>query len=642
MAKLNPPLVPKNGTKAKIIVVCRVSDPAPGKQDIRSLTDQRNNAESILRDLLDIPFDVTVVEGSGSGEIISRKEYRHLEELVESGEFDLVITEDLGRILRRLQAHLFAELCVDSNTRLIAINDHVDTAEPGWQDRSIFAAWHHERSNRDTSERIKRTHLSRFQVGGCAQFAIFGIIKPVGSKNDTEWYKDPEAIPIYQEIYRMLWEHGNYSAVADWLNEGNVPTGPMCTLKRWNGGMVRRIISHPILHGKRFRNKHKSKRNSEGRYRAVKAHPHEIKWREVPHLAFFTEEEHVALLAKLQAQHKCYSVRKDRGIPASTRRRTRFPGQLTYCGICGRPYVFGGHGQTDNLMCDGAREYKCWNGVAFSAPLACHKVVAAVFDVLELLPAFDEAFLTLVNEEADRLDTERHEMSKKLDKAIQEKMGEIERLLDLAEAGARTESLVERMNTKEIELAGLRSEKSRLYNRPSRRIEVPSIAELRSLARMEIGKLDSSSWKFQQLMAKIVPKIVVFPLQIIDGGRAYCRATFRMRLGNFLTDPATREALQLPLERVVTVDLFEPPQRTNHLNDIRTMRRDGCTEKEVAKTLGITITAAQRAAAIGREMERLGLDEPYKLLRSPDGVPKLTRHLHKRYKFDPLPGAGEF
>jgi hypothetical protein len=292
-------------------------------------------------------------------------------------------------------------------------------------------------------------------------------------------------------------------------------------------------------------------------------------------------------------------------------------------------------------MCDGARNYNCWNGVAFHGPLACQKIVAAVFDVLEQLPEFDETFVKLVNEEADRLDSERHEKSKKIDKAILEKEGEIGRLLDLAQAGARTESLIQRMNTKEMELVGLRSEKSRLANRPSRRIEVPSIAELCSLARNAIDKLDFGSWKFQQLMGKIVPKIVVFPLQIIDGGRAYCRATFRLRLGNFLTDPAAREALQVPLERVVTVDLFEPPQRTNHLHEIQAMRRDGYTEREVANKLGITITAAQRAAAIGRQMQRLGLSDPYNLLSSPDGVTKLTRHLHKRYKFDPLPGAGE-
>jgi hypothetical protein len=128
------------------------------------------------------------------------------------------ITEDLGRIVRRIHAHIFAEFCVDCGTRLLAINDHVDTAEPGWQDRSIFAAWHHEWSNRDTSERIKRAHLSRFAQGGCAQFPVFGIIKPPGAKNDSEWYKDPAAEPIVHRIAEMLYDDYPYQSVGEWLS----------------------------------------------------------------------------------------------------------------------------------------------------------------------------------------------------------------------------------------------------------------------------------------------------------------------------------------------------------------------------------------------------------------------------------------
>jgi len=69
---------------------------------------------------------------------------------------------------------------VEHGTRVIALNDRVDTAIHGWQDASIFSAWHHERSNRDTSDRIKRTHRNRFDNGGCAAFNIYGIIKPPG------------------------------------------------------------------------------------------------------------------------------------------------------------------------------------------------------------------------------------------------------------------------------------------------------------------------------------------------------------------------------------------------------------------------------------------------------------------------------
>ena len=69
-----------------------------------------------------------------------------------------------------------------------------------------------------------------------------------------------------------------------------------------------------------------------------------------------------------------------RNVP---KKRTRFPGQIIECGICGRGYVFGGHGQTDHLMCNGAREYKCWNGITVDGPLAAEKICSAVIAEIE-------------------------------------------------------------------------------------------------------------------------------------------------------------------------------------------------------------------------------------------------------------------
>lgn len=63
------------------------------------------------------------------------------------------------------------------------------------------------------------------------------------------------------------------------------------------------------------------------------------------------------------------------------------------------------------------------------------------------------------------------------------------------------------------------------------------------------------------------------------------------------------------------------------------------TEREAAEELEITTTAAQHAAAVGRQMASLGLTDPYLPLREPPTFKtKLRRHLHVRYSFEPLPG----
>src|SRR5262249_47285826 len=78
--------------------------------------------------------------------------------------------------------------------------------------------------------------------------------------------------------------------------------------------------------------------------------------------------------------------------------RTVWPGQHLDCGICGRPLVYGGHGQKDHLVCRGALEYRCWNGVTADGPLAAHKLIAAIRSGIAALPDFDPVLLQLVQE----------------------------------------------------------------------------------------------------------------------------------------------------------------------------------------------------------------------------------------------------
>jgi site-specific DNA recombinase len=106
-----------------------VSDPT--KQDEHSPEHEEAWLRNWLENNIQLPFSGTLLAGSGSEERLKRAEYVRLLELVESERFDLVLTEDLGRIVRRIHAHLVCELCVDHETRLISLNDHVDTAEDG-------------------------------------------------------------------------------------------------------------------------------------------------------------------------------------------------------------------------------------------------------------------------------------------------------------------------------------------------------------------------------------------------------------------------------------------------------------------------------------------------------------------------------
>src|SRR6185437_13632678 len=111
---------------------------------------------------------------------------------------------DLGRIFRRIHAQLFCELCEDVGTRLIALNDHVDTAQDNWRVLAGFASMRHEMYNADTAKRIRRSLRNRFLQGGVVQTVVYGYFKPPGAKTDDELCKDPAAEPIIEGIVRML------------------------------------------------------------------------------------------------------------------------------------------------------------------------------------------------------------------------------------------------------------------------------------------------------------------------------------------------------------------------------------------------------------------------------------------------------
>ena len=100
------------------------------------------------------------------------------------------------------------------------------------------------------------------------------------------------------------------------------------------------------------------------------------------------------------------------------------------------------------------------------------------------------------------------------------------------------------------------------------------------------------------------------------------------------------------MERILTVDLFDPPQRAAYREAVIEVRQANPIGKkkkmeELAQTLGLTVTAMQYAVALHRKMNSLGITDPYMPITEPPESGKLRRHKHPRYQFTPLPHAGE-
>lgn len=637
---LDPPLIAKDERKLKVLAICRISTL---KQDERSLADQEALYRHWLEEHTDLPYDMTVIASQGSGENLDREAYLKAIELVESGEFDLVISEDLGRVCRRVHAHLFCENCEDHGTRLIALNDHVDTGRDDWRLSSFFAVMRHETYNRDTAQRIRRSLRNRFMQGAIFQFTIFGYIKPPGAKSDDQVTKDLNAQPLYEEWFRRLDNGALYAEVADWLNEQGIPPGPHCRSKKWTGKMVARITHNPILKGIRVRNNKMSRRvNKTGRRRSVNAPPHERLERHCPHLAFFEPSYYDRVVRKADVRNAKYRRAGKNGtdpLQNVPKKRSRFPGQSIFCGRCGRLFVFGGHGQKDHLMCSGARGHVCWNGITVDGPTAARKISEAVFAEIEALAEFDAAFLVLVNEEAKKLDGVRDGRLRELVAEVSRTDREIANVVKFIRSGDDSQRVRVELQGLEEKLRQLQYDKDQLELVSTGAVVVPAVAEIKQLAREAFRDLSLDSFEFAKLLRGLTGKIIVDPYRLCDGGHIILRARFRLQIANLLPDARLQEVVRKPLEIALTVDLMEkPPQRVEFREAVMARRAAGETERQIAKALGITQTAVQRAAALDRLMKRLGLTDPYvRLMEPPADYSKLRRHLHPRYRFESLP-----
>jgi len=649
-AYLDPPLTALNGRVLKILAVCRISTV---HQDERSLADQEASYRDWIERHTDLPYEMVVISSQGSGECIDRKEYLRTIELVESGEFDLVVTEDLGRICRRVHAHIFCETCEDAGTRLISLNDHVDTAKDGWQMNSLFAAMHHETHNRDASNRICRSQRNRFLGGGVVQTVIAGYIKPEGAKTDSELQKDPAAEPIYDQWFQMLENGASFAEVADWLNEIGFETGPYVRAKQWSGTLVGQVTRNPILKGVRVRNRKISRRNNKtGRRRSVKAPPEALLERHCPHLAFIEPDRYDSVILMLEKRNTRYRrVQNGEKDPraAIPKKRTRFPGQAIYCGICGRIYVFGGHGRKDHLMCSGAREHKCWNGVTVDGPLAAQKISEAVIGEIQALDGFDQAFMEMVERQARQTDEQHEKTRRDLLAKLARNQRQLENATNFILSGKNSPTIHKKIEELENEQSQLSYELRQLDNRPTDQLAIPSAEELRRLARDAFAALTLDSFEFARLMRSLIPKIIVFPFRLCDGGRVVLRAKFRLQLAGLHPDPRVREVLDQQLQRILTINLFEPCQRAAVREAIVDLRKtiDPKTGKiftlaAAAAKIGITATAAQRAVALQRLMDELGLTDTYiPVHEPPEDLKRLRRHKHARYSFEPLEDAGQ-
>ncbi|MDB5389506.1 MAG: hypothetical protein JWM11_5152 [Planctomycetaceae bacterium] len=637
-------LVPRNGAKPVIVIIARISGCASQKE--ASLEDQVDHGKEVVRELYDGEVEYIIISTKGKGERLDRPELAELEQLLRTSTIDLVVCEDLGRMIRGGDASRLCGVAVDHGTRVVAPNDGVDTIEPEWEKDVLESCSEHVGHNSHTSKRLKHKLTNRFRKNGGARADLpFGYILPDGGKTYFDVQKDPrpEVEILLRQGMDLLGKSLNYSLVARHFNAQGADGGTSRRSGDWTGASIRGLYRNPILKGMPQRGTRKTIKHHESGRRISVLNPDGPIFIDCPHLAYFASEEVDPILAAAAEKNARFSrARKNGQDPRYrvSRKETRFPGQFGTCWYCGGHFVWGGNGLTDSLMCAKSRESKCWNSVGFNGPLFVDRVTSAIFDRLNSLQGFDEQFRTLVADANKSHSVDAELLKIRRDEEVLER--ERRNVLDgIAKYGPQDmfDQRIADVGRRAVILKGARH---RLEGAAHRRLELPASPQaLRKMMEETFQDLSKTSAEFGLLMRELVPEFHMYLVRLCDGGHPVPRIQARLDLSGICPDARLVDGLQALLSTTVTLDVFKAPQRERirrqavELNAARHKQRDACQLIDEKPTQ----PALQRALALQRKMQELGLLTPYIMLTEPpDDYKKLRRHKASHFKFQPIEG----
>jgi site-specific DNA recombinase len=341
----------RNGHTLQVGVIARISG-CSGQSEL-SLDAQTEHIKLFVSEIHNGPVEYLIIATKGKGESLTRDELTTIEAMLRKRQLDLLVMEDLGRLVRGTEAVRLLGIAVDHGTRVIAPGDNVDTVKETWEADAIKASADHVAHNAHTSRRIKTRNMNKFvKFGGCPGRLIAGYDLPPGAKTYGEWFKDPRydlqsnpaADPWIYDGKKMLHETLNCTAVADMFNARDIPVGPYCRKDNWDGIMVWNFYSNPLLKGFARRGKMHSDKHYESGHRKSVKNPKGPIYFACPHLAYFDPVDLDGTLELVREKNAHFKRSHDDGkdprkhVPRS---RTKFPGQHCTCWYCGCNCVWG-------------------------------------------------------------------------------------------------------------------------------------------------------------------------------------------------------------------------------------------------------------------------------------------------------------
>ena len=156
-----------------------------------------------------------------SGIRFDRPGFQAMIDEVRAGNVEACIIKDMSRFGRDyLQVGTYMEVLRKSDTRLIALNDNVDTLKGDDEFtpfRNIMNEWY----ARDTSKKVRSAFQAKNLAGKHTSSSVpYGYLK--SEENKDQWVIDPVAAPIVKRIFQMTMEGKGPYQIAQILSDEHI------------------------------------------------------------------------------------------------------------------------------------------------------------------------------------------------------------------------------------------------------------------------------------------------------------------------------------------------------------------------------------------------------------------------------------
>ncbi len=613
MAIASVPLLPKKSGPLRVLTIGRISTV---HQQMESIDAMYAVVETQLRQVYKGEFVLTKLGEQASGMLVDRPTIVDAMQRIADGEFDLVMIEDLSRAYRNPAfQYTFVQHCVDNDTRFIALNDNLDTADENWELSLSFATVRHGMHIPDTRKRVKRSATHSFHQGGMVLKVPFGYRKV--SKEDAlagnsgpvglRIAKDPSATPIILKMMDRVMAGDSFEAIVQGLNDEGVLPGPYVKKRRWTAKLLRTFLRMELLHGERILRKVLSNTvYKTGKSRRVPNSPENWERKVYPELAHLSLDEHLKLLEVMDARasNARHAQGTDHPRYRSPRSRTVFPRQHATCGICGAlMYTTEG----DRIVCSRALAGDCWNKVRPHEPSLRQAVLDAILSEARMYAPFEESLLTSTKIELGRLQSHFGQRTALLEKQLQATKTHISAITTaIAESNGQLHSLLERLKTLE-DLSAKLSEEIAAANE-ARAGEPPVLSDDLIRGRMPelLLRIAAESFDFAEWIRKLIPQLQILPVQALDTALVRSKVRFVVHWSALVDEPVDD-----------THHLLDVGNLPQHVQDAMTLRKSGICEGslgQVARSLGMSSMRLKRARVFLRLMQEAGVEEPFKVL----------------------------